>query len=317
MQIRTLKETEIEKWIDFVWGIFPYESRAYFENQWYNDPYRNINGILVAVDESDSILSTLRIFYRELNVSGDKVRSGGIGSVGTLEAYRGKGLAKALFKEAITVMENEDIKISFLLSGFHNEKLYNNLGYFKSSLKFKTCAVSQDVSYPVDYTIRNIDMDQELTYLIKMHEHFTMRFNGTVVRTECYWKQWFSSISGETKVAVTPLGEVIAYIHVADGDHLIEVNEFGTMPGYEAIFDAFVFNIAKEKNLQSANVVFADAIHSDLPVIETKEAGLCMFRLIKPFVLNDVEINNTLQLIEAIKGDQAESKMLLWMTDDI
>jgi hypothetical protein len=45
--IRTLKENEIDKWIDFVWAIFPYESREFFENQWYNDPWQDINVIMV------------------------------------------------------------------------------------------------------------------------------------------------------------------------------------------------------------------------------------------------------------------------------
>lgn len=317
MIIRTLKENEIEKWIDFVWGIFPYESRSYFENQWYNDPLQDINGIIIAVDEDYKILSTVRVFFRDLNLNGNKVRSGGIGSVGTLEEHRGKGLSKAVFKEAIKLMKSRDVKISFLLSGVQNEGYYNSLGYFKSILKYKTCTISKDTSYPIDYYIRNVDMDKDLSSLIKMHEYFTTSFNGNISRNEEYWKKWFATISGETKIAVTNNGDIIAYIHISDYDNIIGVCEFGMMPGYEDIFDSFIVKICEKRNNININVFFASAIQSSLPLIKTSQACLCMFRLNKPLILNESEINDTLQLIDTIKGNKTESKMLLWPTDDI
>jgi predicted acetyltransferase len=315
--IRTLKENEIEKWIDFVWGIFPYESRKFFENQWYNDPWQDINGIIVAVDEEDKILSTVRVFFRDLNINGNKVRSGGIGSVGTLEEYRGRGLSKEIFKETIKLMESRDIKISFLLSGVQNEGYYSSLGYFKSVLKYKTCAINKGRNYPTNYYIRNMDIDKDLSYLIKMHEYFTTSFNGNVARNEEYWKQWVATISGETKIAVTNSGDIIAYIHISDCEHIIDVCEFGMMPGYEDIFDSFVFKICEDRNKLNINTFFACAIQSSLPLIETSEACLCMFRLNKPMELNGSKIISTVQLIDIIKGDKTESKMLLWATDDI
>jgi hypothetical protein len=150
-----------------------------------------------------------------------------------------------------------------------------------------------------------------------MHEYFTTSFNGNVARDEEYWKKWFVTISGETKIAVTTNGDIIAYIHISDCDHIIDVCEFGMMPGYEDIFDSFVSKICEERGKLNINVFFTNVIESRLPLIKTSEACVCMFRLNKPLKLNGSEINNTVQLIEIIKGDKTESKMLLWPTDDI
>lgn len=214
-------------------------------------------------------------------------------------------------------MESRDVKISFLLSGVQNEGYYNSHGYFKSILKYKTCAINKETSYPINYHIRSINMDKDLPYLIKMHDYFTTSFNGNVARNEEYWKKWFATISGETKIAVTNKGDIIAYIHISDCVHIIDVCEFGMLPGYEDIFDSFVFKIYEERNQMDINVFFASAIQSGLSLIKISEACLCMFRLNKPFELNGGEINNTLQLIDIIKGNKTESVMLLWPTDDI
>lgn len=317
MTIRTLMENEIEKWIDFVWGIFPYEPRRLFERQWYQDPYQDIAGILVAVDDEDRILSTLRIFFRDVNLNGCVVKSGGIGSVGTLEAYRGKGLSKQIFKVAIGIMEEKDVKISFLLSGSQNEGYYNSHGYYKSKLEYKTSEISKDVSYPTPYHIRTVDMDHDLPDLMKMHGNFSAKLNSNVARNEAYWKKWFTALSGQTKIAVSQTGETIAYLHISDSNESIIVCEFGMMSGYEDIFDSFISKISVEKNPTNNTVFFASAIHSTFPVIEINEACLCMFRLNRPFELNGNEILDTVQLLDAIKGDKSESKLLLWMTDDI
>lgn len=317
MTIRTLMENEIEKWIDFVWGIFPYEPRGLFERQWYQDPYRDIRGIIVAVDDENQILSTLRIFFRDINLNGSRVKSGGIGSVGTLEAYRGKGLSSQLFKVAIGLMEAEDVKISFLLSGTQNEGYYNSHGYYKSKLEYRTSEISKVVDYPTPYHIRAVNMNQDLADLMKMHGNFSAKYNGNVARNEAYWKKWFTALSGQTKIAESQTGEVIAYLHISDSKESLEVCEFGTMSGFEDIFDSFINKICVERNPTNNTVFFASAIHSALPVVEKTEACLCMYRLNKPFELNGSEIIDTEQLIAAIKGDKSESKMLLWMTDDV
>jgi hypothetical protein len=99
IELRALHENEIEKWFDFVTNeVFIGAPRDYFANQWYCDEYRDINSIFVAVDEYGNILSTIRIFLRQLYINGAYVLSGGIGSVGTKQTHRRKGLVTKLFE---------------------------------------------------------------------------------------------------------------------------------------------------------------------------------------------------------------------------
>lgn len=71
VEIRSLKETELEIWFDHLDTVFETTPRNYFVNHWNSDPLRDIEGIRVAIDKKNGkIVSTVRVFIREIYIQG-------------------------------------------------------------------------------------------------------------------------------------------------------------------------------------------------------------------------------------------------------
>lgn len=68
--------------------------------------------------DGDDLVSAVDVFMRPcLDASGQPRRQGGIGSVATLEQYRGMGLSSRLLTRAISVMEEQGCQWSMLFTG--------------------------------------------------------------------------------------------------------------------------------------------------------------------------------------------------------
>lgn len=96
IEFRTLKNDELEKWFDhcmyvFNEGIYSREYRQYFVNHYNNDPWRDLDTILVCMDDN-KIASTVRIFNRKIYLNSKEVSMGGIGEVSTKSEYRSQGV---------------------------------------------------------------------------------------------------------------------------------------------------------------------------------------------------------------------------------
>ena len=50
MEFRALYPEELETWLDHVTTVFT-GGRQYFSNHWHNDPWRDAEGIRIAVDD--------------------------------------------------------------------------------------------------------------------------------------------------------------------------------------------------------------------------------------------------------------------------
>ena len=71
MEFRSLQSEEIDAWFDHVASVFTV-GRQYFMNHWYNDPWQDLEGIRVAVDDG-KIVSTVRVFVRQMYLHGEPV----------------------------------------------------------------------------------------------------------------------------------------------------------------------------------------------------------------------------------------------------
>ena len=112
MEFRPLYPDELEAWLDHVTSVFT-GGRRYFSNHWHNDPWRDPEGIRVAVDKG-TIISTVRVFIRKMFLHGEPITVGGIGEVSTRPEYRRRGIATQLLKDSIQFMESRDIVFSSL-----------------------------------------------------------------------------------------------------------------------------------------------------------------------------------------------------------
>ncbi|KAL6058081.1 putative acetyltransferase [Balamuthia mandrillaris] len=132
-EFRSLGEEELEVWFDHLAFVFTQTPRNYFVSHWYNDPWRTVDGIFVAVDKNARdnkvvIASTVRVYCRKVYVRGTTFSMGGIGEVSTKPQYRSMGLASALLQKASTWMQHTGM----VLGSLHTSNaipFYKSLGW--------------------------------------------------------------------------------------------------------------------------------------------------------------------------------------------
>ncbi len=97
MEVRAAHHGERDEVLDLLarW----YNDRAFFARYKQNDPAFRDALCMVARDRG-RLVSTVQIFDRAINLNGQSVPMGGIGSVFTLEEYRHKGVASARWRLA-------------------------------------------------------------------------------------------------------------------------------------------------------------------------------------------------------------------------
>jgi len=315
---RNLYPNELEKWFDFlVEEIFKSESKKFFSNHWYNDPYKDINGIFVAVDADGNFLSTLRVLVRDIYINGMKISCGGISCVGTKEEYRGQKLSTTLVQMSIKYMEDRNICISYLLSGDYNEKYYNRYGYYKCPRYIKYSSINKCNNDSYDYCIRDLNIEGDIRDISDIHEKFSSKFNGSIVRSMEYWKEWIvSNTTCSCKIAYDNSGKVIAYISFQVDNNNIEILDFGCLSEYINIFDSLIEKISSDMDGDNFKVIYDMNITSSMEVESSREPCCFMYKLITPFLIGNLKVDSSEKLLEILKGDGDVSKLLVWAVDD-
>jgi len=316
---RNLYEDELEKWFKFLnEEIFLNEEKDYFRNQWYCDPLKDISGIFVAVDCEGCILSTLRVFIRDIYINGVPVSCGGIGSVGTKEEHRGQKLSTTLFEMSKKHMEDRGICVSYLLCGDHNEGYYSRCGYGKSPWSYKISTVDKHSNCSFGYDLINVNFDSDVSALASIHQQFSGNFNGSIVRSTEYWKQWVPfHVKDNCKLVLDGTGKAIAYINIHVGGNYIYLLDFGSLPEHSNIFDSLIKKISSDISVDNLKVIYPMNVTSNMKVERYWESCLIMYNLITPFSLGNLKVGSTEKLLEVLKGHGPISKLLLWMVDDV
>ena len=107
MKIRTLQQSERERWLDLLegWDLRAdgWHGREFFRRWIDDDPTYADENVWVAVDGID-LISTVQIFPRQIRVLGHSVPTGGIGSVFTRVDRRSSGAAGAVLERATEAM---------------------------------------------------------------------------------------------------------------------------------------------------------------------------------------------------------------------
>jgi predicted N-acetyltransferase YhbS len=301
-EFRRLKLNELEIWFDYCSNVFKNMPREYFANHWYNDPWRDINSIFVVV-ENDQILSSLRIFHRELYFHGKKIKMGGIGEVTTIPEARKMGLSTELFKKAIEYMKQKDINISLLFGSHLN---YSRLGWKALNYYWK---ISDIVPCERIYTIRKVDFDKDYKALKNIYNKYATKFNGTVVRDDdFYWTNWIQTEDQNCFVAEDHFGNVIGYMGVDMEENTAVVKDFGVQSEQKNIFEQLAFEVCDR--LGMSEIKYPAAINHTLNTKSDDKTNNTMFRLISPFEINHQKIMSTDELIKMLN-----SKFLFWNVD--
>ncbi|NIK77289.1 putative N-acetyltransferase YhbS [Paenibacillus castaneae] len=321
IEFRSLRYEELDAWFEhcvhvFSDGIDNPVLKGVFINHFYMDPNRDLEGILVAV-ENNCILSTVRIFYRKAYFFGKEMKVGGIGEVSTILEHRGKGLANRLLEEAIKQMKERGIHISMLRG---TAGIYSRLGWMKTTTYRQVSkAAGRD---ELVHRLRPVDYDHEIPYLKAIYKEYSERLNGPFVRgDDYYWRFWVKMEGRNLWVIENERDEIIGYLCFQYHDGCILVDEFCVLLAYEDIFDQAVSKLCSMMNKEDADVKFESLIRSRMKVESYESNGSNMYMLINPITLGETVIQSTEELVDMFKNINAPidgktvSEVLFWGID--
>ncbi len=232
MEVRAAHHGERDEVLDLLarW----YNDRAFFARYNQNDSAFRDALCMVARDHG-RLVSTVQIFDRAINLNGQSVPMGGIGSVFTLEEYRHKGVASALMRLAVDTMVREGFEVSLLFA----ERLtfYNQFGWREIERKFSVLAGAASLNASNRFVIDSFDIARDLAEVAAIHRGYSGRFDVTAVRDDAAWRANLKFAgnqplhpgegSEEYFVVCRDGGAIAAYVRVTRLYGLSMVMEFG------------------------------------------------------------------------------------------
>lgn len=229
-----------------------YDDRGeFFARYNQNDPTFRDELCLVARD-GGRLVSTVQIFDRAINLDGQTVPMGGIGSVFTLEKYRHKRVASALMRLSVDTMIREGFEVSLLFA----ERLtfYNQFGWREVDRKFSILAAAAGLNVPDRFVIDSFETERDLAEIAAIHRGYSGRFNVTAVRDESAWRANLKFAgnqplhpgegSEEYFVVCRDDSRIAAYARVTRFHGVSMVMEYGYLPdgiGIEAMLATFKY----------------------------------------------------------------------------
>ena len=283
MEFRALYPEELAAWLDHVTHVFS-GSRQYFMNHWHNDPWKDFEGIRVAVDDG-KIVSTVRVFIRKMFLHGEPISVGGIGEVSTRPEYQRKGLATQLLRDAIRFMETRDIAISSLHG---SQRIYSVEGWEKAPRYYARQPLAAKKQVEWDVRPVNFDDEAEVKQIASLYDTYSRKFNGTFVRDDmAYWRDWVRTESPNAWVAEKD-GTIEGYVSVVRRDAQLNVEEFSASEILFAqdrgkhLFEDMLSNIVAQLDAESLEVVYPAPIADGFNAPAIDEHGSAMYRVIHP-----------------------------------
>lgn len=318
MEFRALNAEELETWLDHVTSVFT-GGRRYFSNHWHNDPWRDPEGIRIAVDNG-KIVSTVRVFIRKMYLHGEPVTVGGIGEVSTRSEYRQRGLATQLLKDAIGFMESRNIVTSSLHG---SQRIYSVEGWEKVPRYYAKQPMTARKLVAWDVRPANFDDHAEMERIAALYDAYARKFNGTFVRDDmAYWTEWVRTESPSAWVAERD-GSIEGYVSVIHREARLNVEEFFVSEPIFAedrgqrLFEELLSNVITQIDAESLEVIYPAPIVDGFNAPTIEERGSAMYRINQPDALSysydsipDLLHNQPQSLSQGIR-----SHHIFWYTD--
>ncbi len=184
MEVRSAHHSERDEVIELL-GRWYNDRGEFFARYNQNDPGFRDALCLVARD-GGRLVSTVQIFDRTINLDGQSVPMGGIGSVFTLDEYRHKGVASALMRLSVDTMAREGFEVSLLFAD--RLTFYNQFGWREIERKLSLLAGAASINAPDRFVIDSFETARDLAEVAALHRACSGRFNVTAVRDDAAWR---------------------------------------------------------------------------------------------------------------------------------
>lgn len=282
MEFRTLKTEELQQWTQFCGSVFPV-GEAYFMRHYSNDPYRDVNGIFIAVDET-GIASSVRVFTRYLKIKDTVIKVGGIGEVCTKKSHRGMGLSSKLMHMAIEYMDKHDMPLSMLHTGTNHH--YVKAGWFSICSYYKVYSLRK-TKLQEGYSVEKADL-KSMDVIKTLFEEHAHKLCPVYVRTDEYYEKWIRSELTNTYYLLKD-GKPVSY-----ADCVLKANQGVLVKEYIAgdetsMMKPFFYQICNQMNWPKM-IAISSPFATDKSYFKFFDYGQ-MFRINKPFKIGDKTIS--------------------------
>ena len=186
MEIRGVRESELAEMIELQCRVFRPDGHERYSQYVRTDPsYRYDQSRVVVVN--GEIVSTLRVWEREMRIGSIAVPMGGIGGVGTHPDHQGNGYATALMKETIAYMRTVGYDVGVLFSAIPCV-FYRTLGWASVPLAgFRVTRRRTIGLKPTEWHIEPFDEGRDMEPAIALYDKHNAHQSGSLVRSRSYW----------------------------------------------------------------------------------------------------------------------------------
>ena len=187
MEIRGIRESELVEMINLQCRVFRPDGHERYSQYVHTDPsYRYDQSRVVVVD--GQIVSTLRVWEREMRIGSIAVPMGGIGGVGTHPDHQGAGYATALMKDTVAYMRTVGYDVGVLFSAIPCA-FYRKLGWASVPLAGFRVTRRQTVELgETEWHVEPFDEGRDLEPAIALYDIYNAQQSGSLVRTRSYWE---------------------------------------------------------------------------------------------------------------------------------
>ena len=187
MEIRGVRESELATMIDLQCRVFRPDGHERYSQYVHTDPsYRYDQSRVVVVN--GQIVSTLRVWEREMRIGSIAVPMGGIGGVGTDPDHQGTGYATALMKDTIAYMHRVGYDVGVLFSAIPCA-FYRKLGWASVPLAgFRVTRRRIIDLEPTEWHVEPFDEVRDLEPAIALYDKHNVQQSGSLVRVRSYWE---------------------------------------------------------------------------------------------------------------------------------
>ena len=186
MEIRGVRESELAEMIDLQCQVFRPDGHERYWGYVRTDPsYRYDQSRVVVVN--GRIVSTLRVWEREIRIGSIAVPMGGIGGVGTHPDHQGAGYATALMKDTTAYMRTVGYDVGVLFSAIPCA-FYRKLGWASVPLAGFRVTRRRNIGLgETEWHVEPFDEGRDLEPAIALYDKHNAQQSGSLVRTRSYW----------------------------------------------------------------------------------------------------------------------------------
>lgn len=271
--------------------------QKYFPNRWRKENFEPENKLIIK--EDGKITSHIGIFPMEIIVGKSRIKSGGIGAVGTHPDYRQKGYMGKMLESAIKKMKDEGYVLSPL---WGDATRYGNYGWTtavrylsfvitRNSLRFRDKKRIKIEKYE-----KNSGRPRLLEKIISAHEREYMRIGRTardykLIMDKAGKEAWLANI----------LGEDFGYVSFRGNDKTKWVIEHG---GNAETVLSLCLQIIEERNLDDVRLLCPYRYGRGMTTFYN---GAGSYEVLPNTVLRVIDLRKTLDAFKAQMEERIKS----------